>query len=125
VGNFEVGDEFDEVTILYADIKGFTDYSASVEPKDVVKMLSALFTKFDKVCVQFNLYKVYTIGDCYVVLSFIDATKRNPGNEALRMIHMAMSMINIIREVRKEIRFDGLDMRIGLHTVEMTIFMII
>lgn len=105
------------MTILYADIKGFTDYSAGVEPKDVVTMLSALFTRFDKVCVQYSLYKVYTIGDCYVALSFFDASKRNPGQEAYNMVNMALSMIDIIREVRKEVNFDGLDMRIGLHTV--------
>jgi len=114
-----VGDEFDDVTILYADIKGFTDYSASVEPRDVVNMLSALFTKFDKMCVKYNIYKVYTIGDCYVALSFIEATARDPGREAVNMVKMALSMIDIIREVRKEVKFDGLDMRIGLHTVSL------
>ncbi len=119
VGKYEVGDEFDEVTILYADIKGFTDYSASVEPRDVVNMLSALFTKFDKMCVKYNIYKVYTIGDCYVALSFIEATARDPGREAVNMVKMALSMIEIIREVRKEVKFDGLDMRIGLHTVRL------
>ncbi len=80
-------------------------------------MLSALFTKFDKACMMHNLYKVYTIGDCYVVLSFVDANKRDPGWEAIRMVRMALDMIRIIREVREEIKFDGLDMRIGLHTV--------
>lgn len=80
-------------------------------------MLSALFTKFDKVCVKYSLYKVYTIGDCYVALSFFDASRRDPGKEANNMVGMALSMIGIIREVRKEVNFEGLDMRIGLHTV--------
>lgn len=116
VGRFELGDIFHDVTILYADIKGFTDYSASVEPKKVVKMLSSLFTKFDKSCMEQGLYKVYTIGDCYVVLSFIDANNRDPGMEAIKVVRLALDMISIIRAVRKEIEFDGLDMRIGLHT---------
>jgi len=120
-----VSDEFKDVTIIYADIKGFTDYSAGVEPKDVVTMLSALFTRFDKVCVQYSLYKVYTIGDCYVALSFFDASKRNPGKEAFNMVNMALSMIDIIREVRKEVNFDGLDMRIGLHTVYLILCFIL
>ena len=42
-------------------------------------MLSNLFTEFDKITVKLNVYKVYTIGDCYVVLGFLDASKRNPG----------------------------------------------
>lgn len=114
-----MSDEFEDVTILYADIKGFTDYSASVEAKDVVTMLSALFTRFDKVCHKYSLYKVYTIGDCYVAISFVNASNRDPGREATNMVKMAMSMIEIIREVRKEIKFDELDMRIGIHTVKL------
>lgn len=116
-GKVDVSDEFEDVTILYADIKGFTDYSAGVEAKDVVTMLSALFTRFDKVCHKYSLYKVYTIGDCYVVISFVNASNRDPGKEANSMVKMAMSMIEIIREVRKEVKFEELDMRIGIHTV--------
>jgi len=115
-GRVDVSDEFEDVTILYADIKGFTDYSASVEAKDVVTMLSALFTRFDKVCHKYSLYKVYTIGDCYVALSFVNANNRDPGREANNVVKMAMSMVEIIREVRKEIKFEELDMRIGIHT---------
>ena len=118
-----MSDEFDNVTILYADIKGFTDFSAGVEPKDVVNMLSALFTKFDEVCAASSLYKVYTIGDCYVALSFFDASKRDPGEEVKNMVKMALAMLDIIRKVRKEVNFDGLDMRIGLHTVLSIIFL--
>jgi len=47
IAKADVGDKFENVTLIYADIKGFTNYSASVESKDVVNMLSALFTKFD------------------------------------------------------------------------------
>jgi len=115
-GRVDVSDEIHDVTILYADIKGFTDYSAAREPKDVVAMLSALFTKFDKVCVQCSLYKVYTIGDCYVALSFYDKSRRDKQQEVKNMVNMALAMLQIIREVRQEIKFDGLDMRIGLHT---------
>ncbi len=115
-GRVDVSDEIHDVTILYADIKGFTDYSAAREPKDVVAMLSALFTKFDKVCVQYHLYKVYTIGDCYVALSFYDKSRRDKQQEVKNMVNMALAMLQIIREVRQEIKFEGLDMRIGLHT---------
>ena len=80
-------------------------------------MLSTLFTSFDKVCYQYSLYKVYTIGDCYVVLSFVNAANRDPGKEANSMVKMAMAMIEIIREVRAQVKFEELDMRIGIHTV--------
>ena len=80
-------------------------------------MVSNLFTEFDKMTVKLNVYKVYTIGDCYVVLGFLDASKRDPGLEASNLVKMGLSMIEIIRKVRKIINFDELDMRIGIHTV--------
>lgn len=50
------------MTLLFADIAGFTKYSSSVEPGEVVKMLRYLFTEFDKMCIKHQVYKVYTIG---------------------------------------------------------------
>lgn len=64
-------------TILFADIAGFTAYSSIRYPEDVVRMLRKIFTEFDKYCVDLNVYKVYTIGDCYVVLGVKDIRTRN------------------------------------------------
>lgn len=58
----EFKDKISDVTILFADIKGFTEYSSERAPEEVVRMLRNLFTEFDKLCVQHKLYKVYTIG---------------------------------------------------------------
>lgn len=43
-------DEFEDVTLLFADIKGFTEYSHTQSPEGVVTMLRNLFTEFDKLC---------------------------------------------------------------------------
>jgi len=68
----DIVDEFSNVTICFADIKGFTEYGKEHTPAEVVTMLSGLFTDFDKMCQRLSVYKVYTIGDCYVALSFTD-----------------------------------------------------
>lgn len=70
----------DNVTILYADIAGFTAYSSAREPEQVVKMLRMLFTEFDRSCLENDVYKVYTIGDCYVAIGTKDANNRDPPN---------------------------------------------
>ncbi len=113
----ELTDHFEDVTILFADIAGFTKYSSAVTPENVVNMLRNLFTEFDKMCILYKIYKVYTIGDCYVIISFINSNKRNPVEEAKNMIKMGFSMIEIIRNVRRQVDFKDLDMRIGIHTV--------
>lgn len=111
------GETVDNVTLLFADIVGFTEYSSSKTPEEVVHMLSKLFTAFDKECSRLGLYKVYTIGDCYVVMSFLDKNDRlSPYRECLRVVDLGFKMIEIIANVRKEIDFDRLHMRIGIHT---------
>lgn len=112
---------FTDVTILFADICGFTDYSGKVASRQVVEMLSKLFTEFDMECNRLNLFKLYTIGDCYVVMGFMDKRNRkSPAEEAHDVVQLGISMIRIIAKVRKMIKFDGLNMRIGIHTVNPT-----
>jgi class 3 adenylate cyclase len=74
-------------------------------------------TSFDKICIKHNLYKVYTIGDCYVVLGVVDIQKRNAAKEARSVLMMSLDMVNIIMKVREQINFYQLNMRIGIHTV--------
>lgn len=115
----ELTDQFDNVTILFADISGFTAYSNQVQsPKQVVKLLRELFEGFDKQCLKFQVYKMYTIGDCYVVLGLNQTFNRTPEiiqKECKNVVGMGLKMIEIIEDVRKKI-FDGLGMRIGVHT---------
>jgi class 3 adenylate cyclase len=111
-------EKYQNVTLLFADIVGFTEYSAGKNPRQVVEMLSQLFTAFDKECNKLNLYKLYTIGDCYVVMSFLDKNNRKkPKEEASDVVQLSIFMIKVIKEVRKKINFEKLDMRIGIHTV--------
>ena len=107
---------YKNITMIFADISGFTKYSSGKKPKEVVFMLSKLFTKFDKECDALKLFKLYTIGDCYVAIGNL---KQKPGCEfsaAKKVVTFGMKMIDIIRNVRKEIQFGGLEMRIGVHT---------
>jgi len=111
-------EKYSNVTLLFADIVGFTEYSSGKNPRQVVEMLSQLFTAFDKECNKLNLYKLFTIGDCYVVMSFLDKNNRKkPKEEANDVVQLAIFMIKTIIEVRKKINFEKLNMRIGIHTV--------
>lgn len=66
---------------------------------------------------------MYTIGDCYVVMSFTDKDDRkNPEAEAYDVLKLAFKMIQIIAETRERVNFDKLKMRIGLHTVSLAQF---
>ena len=112
---------YTDVTILFADIVGFTAYSGAKAARQVVEMLSKLFTEFDKECNRLNLFKLYTIGDCYVVMGFMDKRNRkSPAEEAHDVVQLGFSMIRNIAKVRKMVKYDDLSMRIGIHTVGYT-----
>ena len=81
-------------------------------------MLSEMFTRFDKVCVVHKVYKVHTIGDCYVVMGYIGGEDRDISEECYNVLRMAESMIGIIRDINKE-NGSELNMRIGIHTGEV------
>lgn len=108
-------DKFSQVTMLYADIVGFTAWSSNRTPEEVVTMLNEMFTRFDRMCVEHNAYKVHTIGDCYVAMSNIGNNNRDPGQECLNVLTFAHCMIKAIEEVNYKYSM-GISMRIGVHT---------
>ena len=118
-------DTHENVTILFADIVNFTKFSSGVKPNQVVNMLRRLFTEFDKQCYHHQIFKMYTIGDCYVCIGFVNGNKRKlPLEEAKNVIRMGQDMIKIIGKVRMEpeVQFPELNMRIGIHTVLFILF---
>ena len=70
-GHSVLPEEFEEVTIFFSDVEGFTNICASVNPIQVVNMLNELYTVMDYCTSLFPLYKVETIGDAYMVRCII------------------------------------------------------
>ena len=109
------------MTILFADIVSFTNYSNQADKKEVFQLLRILFTEFDKLCLENNVFKLYTIGDCYVVMSLVDVDSRNAVTEAWNVVNMGLSMLRVIQEIKEmDPSYANFDMRIGIHTVSIT-----
>ena len=81
----------------------------------MISKLHTLFSEFDRLCYRNDVYKVHTIGDCYVILSFNYIEERNPTEECLRVINVSLEMISQIKTFNKEEHME-LNMRIGVHT---------
>jgi phospholipid-translocating ATPase len=111
-------DRLSHVTLMYADIVGFTAWSSTKTPKEVVGKLSQLFTLFDKLCLQHNVYKVCTIGDCYVVMGYQTDRNRVPAREAENVLKFAKALIEVIDDNNKTFG-STLSMRVGIHTGEV------
>ena len=108
-------DKLDQVTIMYADIVGFTAWSSNRSSIEVVEMLSELFTNFDEMCLEHDVYKVHTIGDCYVAMGYVTDFMRNPAKEASNVVNFALSLIDVINDFNVKTN-SQLGMRIGIHT---------
>lgn len=64
------------------------------------------------------MYKVHTIGDCYVVMGYTEGNDRDPREECLNVLNMAFSMIEIIQKINSQHNSE-LNMRVGLHTGDL------
>ena len=87
---------YESVTIYFSDIADFTTISAAGSPMDVVTLLNALYTFFDGILDRYDVYKVETIGDAYMVSSGLPV--RN-GNKHVREI--ALMALDILQGIGK------------------------
>jgi adenylate cyclase len=111
-GESTIADSFSDVTVMFADLVGFTKLSARLTPTELVGLLNNIFSNFDQLAEQYDLEKIKTIGDAYMVVGGLP-TPRDDHAEAIA--EMALEMQSKIGEVAT-IEQEHLQMRMGIHT---------
>jgi class 3 adenylate cyclase len=101
-----------EVTVLFADIAGFTPWSSKQEPEVVVSLLEKIFSRFDARLSELGAEKIKTIGDAYMVVSGAPDTR---ADHAHVIANLALALLEEIKLIRQQTGID-LDVRIGIHT---------
>lgn len=107
-----IADSFAEATVLFADIVGFTQISAGIPPHDVVDLLNNIFSTFDQLAETYQLEKIKTIGDAYMVVGGLPV-ERSDHTEAIA--NMALDMLGAMDQLSRE-RNRLFQIRIGINT---------
>ncbi|XP_017064838.1 soluble guanylate cyclase 88E isoform X2 [Drosophila eugracilis] len=104
---------FDSVSILFSDIVTFTEICSRITPMEVVSMLNAMYSIFDKLTERNSVYKVETIGDAYMVVA---GAPDKDANHAERVCDMALDMVDAITDLKDPSTGQHLRIRVGVHS---------
>jgi class 3 adenylate cyclase len=111
-GEHTIVDSFREATVVFADIVGFTSFSANMAPSRTVQLLNDLFSGFDKLAETYELEKIKTIGDSYMVVGGVPTVIPE---HAERCALMALDMIEVLHHFNRR-NSTNLDVRIGINS---------
>ncbi|BBY61168.1 adenylate cyclase [Mycolicibacterium sarraceniae] len=90
-------DRFDDASILFADIAGFTERASQIPPAELVRFLDRLYTTFDRLVDKHGLEKIKTTGDSYMVVSGVPEPR---DDHAEGLANLALDMAKAVRDLR-------------------------
>ncbi len=106
-----IADHYEGASVLFADVVDFTPMSATMSPSELVNLLNEVFSQFDLLAEKYELEKIKTIGDCYMVAAGVP---RPRADHAKVLTRMALEMLDYVK--RHEIHGRNLTFRIGLNS---------
>ena len=111
-GEATIAESYPEVTVLFADMSGFTEFSEHVDPQEVVALLDEIFSTFDHLAHAHGVEKIKTIGDAYMAVAGLPVPRPD---HAESMAAMAIGMQEAFRGVTRH-RGLALELRVGMHS---------
>jgi len=118
-----IADLFPAATVIFADIVGFTAWSSVREPSQVFQLLETIYHSFDMVAKRRRVFKVETIGDCYVAVTGLPDPRKD---HAIIMARFARECMNKMHTLTRKLEVSlgpdtgDLTMRIGMHSGPVT-----
>jgi class 3 adenylate cyclase/CHASE3 domain sensor protein len=90
-----IAEQYSEASILFADVVNFTPMSSQMKPIELVELLNQVFSQFDDLVEKYDLEKIKTIGDCYMVASGVPRPRQD---HAKVITCLALDMQEIVRQ---------------------------
>lgn len=113
-----IADLFTDVTVMFADIAGFTAWSSTREPTQVFFLLESIYNSFDKIARKMSVFKVETIGDSYVAVAGLPNPRKDHAEVMARFAYKCLLRVNTLvhnLELTLGPGTSDLRMRFGLH----------
>ncbi|MDJ1169279.1 adenylate/guanylate cyclase domain-containing protein [Roseofilum sp. BLCC_M154] len=107
-----IAEHYPSVTILFADLVGFTPLSSNLRAHELVELLNRIFSQFDHLCEKYQLEKIKTIGDAYMVAGGLPVERPD---HAQAIADMALEMQSLIRQFETPFH-QPFQIRIGINT---------
>jgi class 3 adenylate cyclase len=110
-GETRIADSHGEVTIVFADLVGFTRLTKQVAPRHLVEILNQLFSSFDDLASRHRIEKIKTIGDCYMAVAGME---QGDSGHTERAAEFAFGLLRSVEALSRATGMD-LNVRVGLH----------
>eukprot|EP00980_Cylindrotheca_fusiformis_P003246 scaffold735_cov116-Cylindrotheca_fusiformis.AAC.16 len=122
-GGAPLADLFLETTVVFADIAGFTAWSSAREPAQVFILLETIYGAFDKHAYRHNVFKVETVGDCYVAVAGLPEPDKE---HAMAVCRFARDCVKTMKDTTLKLEVllgpdtSELELRVGVHSGQVT-----
>jgi adenylate cyclase len=113
-GREKIAESFVDVTVLFADVVDFTPWAARRDPGEVLDVLNAIFSTFDRLADRYALEKIKTIGDCYMVAGGLPTPRSDHAEAVAEMALDMRSEFNSLPVVRRQ--DITMRLRTGIHS---------
>lgn len=106
---------FDSVSVLFTDFKGFTQFSETLSPEELVKSIDFYFSKFDEIMEKYGIEKIKTVGDAYMCAAGLPFPT---DNHPYKITLAALEIVDFVKDSMKNQSLEKakLDIRVGVHT---------
>ena len=101
----------DEAAILFCDLVGFTAYSATASPEQVVELLQEIFGVLEEECDRYGVEKIKTIGDAFMAAAGITVPVEDPAEAMAQFAHSASTRLSLLMDEHST----QIGFRMGMH----------
>jgi adenylate cyclase len=114
--NYAAPRYYEMVTVLFTDFKGFTSIAENMTPEAIIRELNTIFSEFDRICKEYNLEKIKTIGDAYMCAGGIPEPNSTNAIDAVKAAIEMQQYMRVLGEQRQMRGEHYFELRLGINT---------